>query len=681
MTTPNEALRTILPIAGWGDTQAADVMFTGGADPVLPTPFRIGAAGAATLAASGLAATELWQVRTGRRQRVTVDLRQATAALRSGHYLQLAGTDVSSERNSIMGVYPTRDSRWSYLHCNFPNHRAAALRVLGVAEDRDAVARAVATWNAADLEEAIIAAKGAGGMARTQAEWARHPQAAAVAALPLMEIMRIGDSAPEPLPTGDRPLSGVRVLDLTRVLAGPTCARTLAEHGADVMKITGAHLPSLGYQEWDTGHGKLSAELDLRAPGDVDILRGLVRKADVFSQGYRPGSLANRGLSPEELAAIRPGLVYVLLCAFGHAGPWASRRGFDTVVQTVSGMTIRQAESVPGKTAEPQFYPVSAIDYCTGYLMAFGAMVALARRTQEGGSWLVRISLAQVGKWIVDLGEVPAAALGAIPAEFTAAVLGAALGPAWLSPPGVALTVCQEMERCAHENHRHQSHRPLAMNLLRRQFLHLAAGAAALPALSRMSWAQTYPSRPVRLLIGFSARGGADIVGRLIGPWLQERLGQPVVIENRPGAGTNVATEALVRAPADGYTLGLIGLPNAINATLYDKLSFNFIHDVTPVAGILRTPEIMVVNLSVPAKTLSEFIAHAKANPGKINRGSAGNGSVSHVAGELLMFKAGLRMVHVPYRGVAPALTNLLGGQVQVVFGAVTATMPYISTR
>jgi hypothetical protein len=234
-----------------------------------------------------------------------------------------------------------------------------------------------------------------------------------------MEIVRIGDSASEPLPTGDRPLSGIRVLDLTRVLAGPTCARTLAEHGADVMKITSAHLPSLGYQECDTGHGKLSAELDLRTPADVDILRGQVRKADVFAQGYRPGTLANRGLSPEELAAVRPGLVYVSLCAFGHTGPWASRRGFDTVVQTVSGMTIRQAESIPGKTPEPQFYPVSAIDYCTGYLMAFGAMVALARRAREGGSWLVRISLAQVGKWIVDLGEVPAAALKNIPAEFT----------------------------------------------------------------------------------------------------------------------------------------------------------------------------------------------------------------------------------------------------------------------
>jgi len=420
MTEAKDALRTILPIAGWSDGEAASVAFTGGTDPVLPTPFRIGTAGAATIAASGLAAAELWRARTGRPQQVTVDLRRAAASLRSGHYMKLGDTKVSTARNTIMGVYPTRDGRWSYLHCNFPNHRAAALSVLGVAEDRDAVARAVATWNATDLEEAIIAAKGAGGMARSRAEWAKHPQAAAVAALPLMEIVRIGDAAPEPLPPGDRPLAGIRVLDLTRVLAGPTCARTLAEHGADVLKITAAHLPNLGYQEWDTGHGKLSAELDLRMPANVEILRGLVRKADVFSQGYRPGTLAGRSLSPDELAALRPGLVYVSLSAFGHAGPWSSRRGFDTVVQTVSGITIRQAECFPGKKPGPQFYPVSAIDYCTGYLMAFGAMVALARRAQEGGSWLVRISLAQVGKWIVDRGEVPAAALENVPAEFSA---------------------------------------------------------------------------------------------------------------------------------------------------------------------------------------------------------------------------------------------------------------------
>src|SRR6202035_14318 len=165
------------------------------------------------------------------------------------------------------------------------------------------------------------------------------------------------------------------------------------------------------------------AQLDLRQPDQLETLRGLIRETDVFSQGYRPGTLGQRGLSPEALAEVRPGLVFISLCAFGHVGPWASRRGFDTVIQTVSGITIRQAECVPGKTAGPQFYPVSAIDYCTGYLMAFGAMVALARRTQEGGTWLVRISLAQVGKWIVDFGEVPAAALRDIPPEFTASEL------------------------------------------------------------------------------------------------------------------------------------------------------------------------------------------------------------------------------------------------------------------
>ena len=417
---PYDALRTIFPATGWSADRAGEVEFTGGTDPILPTPFRIGVAGAATLAATGIAAADLWERRTGRRQSIGVDVRQATASLRSAHYLKVRGDQVSSERNSIMGFYPTKDGRWSYIHANFVNHREAALKVLGCEESREAVTRAVAAWDAADLEEAIIAAKGAGGMVRSQAEWARHPQAAAIAALPLMEIVRIGDSAPEPLPDGNRPLSGMRVVDLTRVLAGPTCARTLAEHGADVMKISAPHLPNLGYQELDTGHGKLSSYLDLREQRDVGRLRDLVRQADVFAQGYRPGTLDARGLSPEELAALRPGLVYVSLCAFGHTGPWASRRGFDTVIQSVSGIAARQAEIVPGGSPGPQFYPASAIDYCTGYLMAAGAMVALNRRAEEGGSWLVRISLAQVGKWIVDLGEVPAGSVRNVPAEFLA---------------------------------------------------------------------------------------------------------------------------------------------------------------------------------------------------------------------------------------------------------------------
>lgn len=417
----HDALRTILPVAGLDPDRARAVEFTGGGDPILPTSFKIGETSAAALAAIGLAVCDLWELRGHQRQGVAVDARRATASLRSGHYLKMEKAEVSHERNPVMGMYPAKHGRWSYIHANFPNHRAAALKVLGCAEDKAAVRQAVAQWDALELEEAIIAAGGAGGMVRSMAEWAEHPQGKALATLPLFEIVKIGDAPAEKLPDGDRPLSGVRVLDLTRVLAGPSSARTLAEHGADVLKITAAHLPNIGYQEFDTGHGKLSAQLDLRQPDQLATLKDLVRGADVFIQGYRPGTLGNRGLSPEELARLRPGLVYVSLCAFSHVGPWSSRRGFDTVVQNVSGITTRQGQLFPGKEPGPQFYPVSAIDYLTGYLMAFGALVALKRRVTEGGSWLVRISLAQTGRWLVGRGEVPEARLHDIPAEFTPA--------------------------------------------------------------------------------------------------------------------------------------------------------------------------------------------------------------------------------------------------------------------
>jgi len=219
------------------------------------------------------------------------------------------------------------------------------------------------------------------------------------------------------------------------------------------------------------------------------------------------------------------------------------------------------------------------------------------------------------------------------------------------------------------------------MKLPRRQFLHLAAGAAALPAVSRIARAQTYPARPVRWITGFSPGGVGDIIARLMAQWLSERLGQQFVVENQPGAGGNIATEAVVRASADGYTLLLVVPPNAINATLYDKLNFNFVRDIAPVAGIASQPHIVVINLAVPAESVPEFIAYAKANPGKISMASGGNGTTSHLAGELFKSMTGTDLVHVPYRGEAGALTELIGGRAQIYFGSATASLEHVRTR
>jgi tripartite-type tricarboxylate transporter receptor subunit TctC len=216
------------------------------------------------------------------------------------------------------------------------------------------------------------------------------------------------------------------------------------------------------------------------------------------------------------------------------------------------------------------------------------------------------------------------------------------------------------------------------MKLHRRRFLHLAAGAAASPVMSRAASAQSYPTKSVRVIVGFAPGGGNDIAARLISHWLSERLGQQFIVENRPGAGSNIATEAVVRAPPDGYTLLLVAVANATNATLYDRLSFNFIRDIAPVAGLLRVPNLVEVHPSVPAQTLAEFIAYARANPGKVNMGSGGSGGPVHMTGELFNMMAGLKMQHVPYRGEAPALNDLMGGQVQVVFGSVPASLQYV---
>lgn len=376
---------------------------TGRDDPVLVTPWRIGNAGSAALGAIGLAVSDLWRLRTGAPQTVSVDSHAAAASLRSNTYVLRDGQKPVSW-DPLTGHYPTRDGRHMFIHTNHPHHRAGALRIAGAkGETREALAEAVAGWEGLAIEEAIAAGGCVGGLTRSREEWNAHPHGIAVAKLPLIDIVKIGDAPAEPLPKGDRPLAGVRAFDLTRVLAGPTSGRILAENGADVLHVAAPHLPYQSELLMDTGHGKRCAWIDLTTPAGVETMKVLLKEADIFTQGYRPGTLAGRGFSPEAVAALRPGIVCVSLCAYGHEGPWASRRGFDSIVQNVTGLAATQSS-----LDKPRNMPVQALDYIAGYLGALGAMVALARRVEQGGSWLVRVSLVQVAHWLASLGTVDA---------------------------------------------------------------------------------------------------------------------------------------------------------------------------------------------------------------------------------------------------------------------------------
>jgi len=390
------------------DLAALDWAQLTGGDPVLPSDFKIATVAAASIAAAGLAAAELWRLRSGRRQHVAVDARAAAAAFRSERYLRVDGRTPPGAWHPVSGFYRAGDERWIQLHCNFPHHREGALRVLGCDGIRDAVTAAVAKRKAAELEDGLAAAGLCAGMVRAPAEWQQHPEARAVATLPLFEIVRIGDAPAEAAGRGERPLSGVRVLDLTRVIAGPVCGRTLAGHGADVLLVTAEHLPAIEVHLMDGGFGKRSARLDLRRADHLEQLRVLMRHADVVCQSYRPGALAARGLSPEDLARLRPGIVYVTLSAYGHVGPWRERRGFDSLVQSVSG--IAHEGGVAAGTDGPRHLPAQALDHATGYLAAFGAMVALARRAREGGATSCGSRSLRRGAGSIDTAASPATA-------------------------------------------------------------------------------------------------------------------------------------------------------------------------------------------------------------------------------------------------------------------------------
>jgi crotonobetainyl-CoA:carnitine CoA-transferase CaiB-like acyl-CoA transferase len=375
-----------------------------GEEPVLPSSFAIGTAAQVSIAASALAAAEVFRHRTGLAQDIEVDMRNAAIEFRAEHYLRVNGAPAPEFRDKLSRTFQCGDGRWVRIHANFPHHRDGVLRILGCGHDAEAVARKLMAWEAFRFEETASAAGLVVAAMRTFSEWDAHPQGLALSSLPLLSIERIGDAPPQPLAPANRPLSGVRVLDLTRVLAGPVCGRTLAGHGADVLLVTAPHLPSIEPAVMETGLGKRACAIDLRGHAGQQAFRSLLREADVLVQGYRPGGLGDLGLGPEDAAGIRPGIIYVSLSAYGPAGPWAERRGFDSLVQTASGFNDAEANAAGASVPTP--FPAQALDRATGYLMAFAIMSALMRRAAEGGSWHVRASLAQTGLWLRGLGRV-----------------------------------------------------------------------------------------------------------------------------------------------------------------------------------------------------------------------------------------------------------------------------------
>jgi crotonobetainyl-CoA:carnitine CoA-transferase CaiB-like acyl-CoA transferase len=405
--TPSKSTKEILSdiwISSGGDPAALDAVRLTGEEPQLPSSFRVAAAAQASIAAAGLAAANLWQLRSGQGQDVAVDMRHAVVECRSERYLRVDGKPSGPTWDAIAGIYKTRDQRFVRLHTNFRHHRDAVCKVLNCKPERDEVQAALMQWDAEAFETAAYAGGCVVAMMRSHEEWSVTPHAKALAELPLISIEKIGDAAPKPWPKGDRPLAGIRVLDLSRVIAGPVAGRTLAVHGADVLLISGPDLPAIPWLTIDTGRGKLTSFVELKSEQGRGVLRDLLADADIFSQGYRPRAIAGLGFSPEQAADINPGIVYVTLSAYGHAGPWAERRGFDSLVQTSTG--FNHAEGQAAGVEGPKELPAQMLDHATGYFMAFGAMMAKARQSREGGSWHVRVSLAQSGRWLWNLGRV-----------------------------------------------------------------------------------------------------------------------------------------------------------------------------------------------------------------------------------------------------------------------------------
>ncbi|MET1003493.1 MAG: CoA transferase [Acidimicrobiia bacterium] len=402
-----------------GLDDAVDVAIDGH-DPVLASRFPVGEAAAEAIGASAAAAALVG----GRPQRVRVNVPHAAASLISFLLQRIEPApdlDMSRER-ALTALFQTRDDRWIHLHGGFAHLDAASRAVLGIGAADDP-APAVARWDAPDLEDALADARVCGAIARDAEEWDAHPQAQALVPLGLVDIAKLSEGEARRMGAGERPLAGVRVLDMTRVLAGPTVGRTLAEHGADVLLVNSPALPNVPPFVIDTGHGKRSAFCDLDDPAAAAGLASLATGADVFVQGYRPGALARRGLGAEDLAASHAGLVVVEVSCYGAVGPWAERAGWEQMAESATGLAV-----VQGAPGPPALIPAAPCDYITGYLGALGALAALHRRAVEGGSYRVRVSLCQTGRWIRDLGarcdQAAATGIGSVPRITTDSIFG-----------------------------------------------------------------------------------------------------------------------------------------------------------------------------------------------------------------------------------------------------------------
>ena len=414
--TPNpvDVVRDLWSAAGL-DTAALARIDLSGSEPALPSSFAVGTAAQASIAAAALAATEIGRLRNGVERRAALDMH--AAVLECTGYFSIDGRE-PDKWDKLSGLYGCREG-WVRIHANFAHHRDGALRLLGLPPGpdtaRQTVEAALQKWDALAFEDAAAEAGLVVAAARGFGEWDARSQGQALAQQPLLVWEKIGEAAPRPWPAlapDARPLAGIRVLDLTRILAGPVGGRTLAAHGADVMLVNSPHLPNIE-SIIETSRGKLSAHVDLTSDAGRASLRALLSQADVMVQGYRPGGLAARGFGPEDAARLRPGIVYISLSAYGHTGPWAGRRGFDSLVQTATG--FNDAEMLAAGEHKPKPMPVQILDYASGFLMAFAAQAALLRQAREGGSWHVRVSLARTGLWLRSLGRVEQGLAQAMP--------------------------------------------------------------------------------------------------------------------------------------------------------------------------------------------------------------------------------------------------------------------------